>query len=120
MKERKMAKRMQDPTIEIVTRAIKSVFFDYGLSITVRPRRKDHGYNIDITYSLKEGLPPLKKETVYEALAERLVVLKAGQEAKLTLEEVKERFCVKSIFGVGRAWVVGEETVIKPEEGAAS
>jgi hypothetical protein len=96
-----------DPTIEIVSRTLKAAFQTYNPRVELRRRRNQGGYNISIGYSLKEGLKCLDKEEIYQALADRLVKTTDGQQAQMSLEEVKAYFTVKHITGIGEVRIVG-------------
>ena len=90
-----MRRATTDPTSQFVSRALQTAFPAHNPSVRLTCRRKDNGYNIGFGYWNKPGLTPPSYDEIYEALADRLVVLKAGKEAQLTLAEVKERFAIK-------------------------
>jgi hypothetical protein len=100
--------KVADPTIQIVAQVLKASFSAHNPSIRLTRRRNKGGYNIGLGYSIKEGLAPLTQEAVYQALADRLVKTTDGQQAKMSLEEVKAYFTVKHIIGIGAARVVGQ------------
>src|SRR6516164_3561795 len=93
--------KVADPTIQIVKEVLRAAFPMHKPGIDLTCRRKDHGYNIRLVYSYKEGVEPLTRDLIHQALADRLVVSKEGERAKLTLDEVRARFAVTSVMGVG-------------------
>jgi hypothetical protein len=100
--------RQPDPTHDTVNRVLKAAFPAHNPSVRLTRRRSKGGYNLSLAYSSKKGLPALTVEEVYAALAQRLSLIKDGHSVKPTLDEVKARFAVKSIIGIGPASVVGE------------
>jgi hypothetical protein len=99
--------RQSDPTPAIVNRVLKAAFPAHDPSVRLT-RRARGGYNLSLAYSAKDGLPALTSDAVYAALSQRLSIIRDGQTVKPTLDEIKAQFAVKSIIGVGPAYVVGE------------
>jgi hypothetical protein len=100
--------RQSDSTPAIINRVLKAAFSAHNPSVRLTRRRSKGGYNLSLAYSAKDGLPALTSEAVYDALAQRLSIIRDGHSLKPTLDEVKAQFTVKSIIGVGPAYVVGE------------
>ena len=110
--------RQSDPTPAIINRVLKAAFPAHNPSARLTRRSSKGGYNLSLAYSAKDGLPALTSESVYAALAQRLSLIRDGHSVKPTLAEVKAQFAVKSIIGIGPAYVVGERPEVPPNTSA--